>query len=81
MNFIFICLRSLHLFIMVVYKDVNTCSSANLSINHTEVSKFMCTQNLSTDRQTEGETLGDSKMPPSQHFICRGIIKAYATKA
>lgn len=34
-----------------------------------------------TDRQTEGETLGDSKMPPSQHFICRGIIKAYATKA
>lgn len=51
MDFIFICLRSLHLFIMVVYKDVNACKSfANLSINNTEVSKFMCRQNLSTDR-------------------------------
>lgn len=78
MNFIFICLRSLHLLIMVVYKDVNTCNSfANLSINHTEVSKLMCRQNLSTDRQTEGETLGDSEMPPSQPFICRGIMKAF----
>lgn len=63
---------------MVVYKDVNACKSfANLSINNTEVSKFMCRQNLSTDRQTEVETLCDSEMLPSQHFICRGIIKVF----
>lgn len=55
MNFIFICLRSLHLFIIILYKDVidNTCSFENLSINPTEVSKLKCRQNLSTDRQKE----------------------------
>lgn len=63
---------------MVVYKDVNACKSfANLSINNQEVSKLMCRQNLSTDRQTEVETLCDSEMLPSQHFICRGIIKVF----
>lgn len=79
MDFIFICLRSLHLFIMVVYKDVNACKSfANLPLT---IQKFLsscvdktCQQ---TDRQTEVETLCDSEMLPSQHFICRGIIKVF----
>lgn len=54
---------------MVVYKDVNACKSfANLSINNQEVSKLMCRQNLSTDRQTEVETLCDSEMLPSQGY-------------
>lgn len=48
-----------------------------LQIYPLTIQKFLSSCVDKTCQQTEVETLCDSEMLPSQHFICRGIIKVF----